>query len=339
MSRTILVFGLLGSVVVLSGCNKIADALVKKSMEAQEAAASASAAAAAAVPLTDAQKDGQLATKLEGYIFCLNRETASAFDSKRSYLRTVDEKTGPTGKENHVYLRSLSPESCLERITKAKAMAPPLPEVETAAATYAAALTKLQTTIKPISAYYEQKDFKDDKYAKGKASHASLMAAFEEFSAANKTFDTQVTQLNEQVAQRRLARLEKDPKARLEYLVARTVDNAKKVVDLADIKSLAALDGAAYGAAVANYEKSVQELDTYTSAHKEEANKVSRLNSFQNDSATYLKAAKELMRRKRDDKDFTKESGSPEHMDGHPAQVVKEFNEMIEVSNDLEFRS
>lgn len=335
MSRTILAFGLLGSSIALSGCNKIADALVKKSMEAQQAAASASAA----VPLSEAQKDGELATKLEGYVFCLNRETASAFDSKRSYLRTVDEKTGPTGKETHIYLRALSPESCIERITKAKSMVPPLREVETAAAAYAAALTKLQTTIKPVSSYYEQKDFKDDQFAKGKASHASLMAAFEEFSAANKTFDTQVTQLNEQVAKRRLGRLEKDPKARLEYLVARSVDDAKKVVDLADIKSLAALDATAYGAAVTEYEKSVQSLDTYTSAHKEEANKVSRLSSFQNDSATYLKAAKELMRRKRDDKDFAKERGTPEHMDGHPAQVVKEFNDLIEVSNDLEFRS
>jgi hypothetical protein len=117
------------------------------------------------------------------------------------------------------------------------------------------------------------------------------------------------------------------------------VDDAKKVVDLADIKSLAALDAAAYGGAVATYEKSVQDLDTYTSAHKEEAGKVSRLNSFQSDSATYLKAAKELMRRKRDNKDFAKESGSPEHMDGHPAQVVREFNEMIDVSNYLKFRS
>jgi hypothetical protein len=148
-----------------------------------------------------------------------------------------------------------------------------------------------------------------------------------------------VTQLNEQVAQRRLGRLEKDPKVRLEYLVARSVDDAKKVVDLADITSLAALDGTAYGAAVTEYERSVQALDTYTSAHKEEANKVSRLNSFQNDSASYLKAAKELMRRKRDDKDFAKERGTPEHMDGHPAQVVKEFNDLIEVSNHLQFRS
>lgn len=336
MSRTILVFGLLGSVSALSGCNKIADALVKKSMEAQQAAASASEAA---VLPTEAQKDGQLATKLEGYVSCLNRETSNAFDSRRSYLRTVDEKTGPTGKETHIGLRSLSPESCLERITKAKAMVPPLPEVEAAAAAYAAALTKLQTTIKPISSYYEQKDFKDDQFAKGKAAHASLLAAFEEFAAANKTFDTRVTQLNEQVAQRRLGRLEKDPKARLEYLVARSVDDAKKVVDLADITSLAALDGTAYGAAVTEYERSVQALDTYTSAHKEEANKVSRLNSFQNDSASYLKAAKELMRRKRDDKDFAKERGTPEHMDGHPAQVVKEFNDLIEVSNHLQFRS
>ena len=126
MSRTILVSGLLGSVLVLSGCNKIADALVKKSLEAQQAAASASAAAAAAVPLTEAQKDGQLATKLEGYIYCLNRETASAFNSKRRYLGTVDEKTGPTGKESYISLFSISPESCIERITKAKAMAPPM---------------------------------------------------------------------------------------------------------------------------------------------------------------------------------------------------------------------
>jgi len=339
MVRKILVLGIWGGLFALSGCSKITDALVKKTQEAQEAAASASAAAAAAVPLTEAQKDGQLATKLEGYIFCLNKETSSAFSSRRAYLETVDETKGPTGKENYISIYALNPETCISGLEKSKAMQPPLPEIDAAAAVYATALTKLQAAVKPANTYYTQKDYKDDAYAKGKAMHAPLMAAFEEFKAANKTFDDKVTELNEQIAQRRLARLEKDPNSRFQYLVAKTIDDAKKVVNFTDIKSIAALDAAAYGTAVSNYEKSVTELDTYATAHAAEASKVSRLSSFQSNNSRYLKAAKELMRRKRDDKDFAKERGNPQSMDGHPAQVVKEFNDMIEVSNDIQFRT
>jgi hypothetical protein len=45
------------------------------------------------------------------------------------------------------------------------------------------------------------------------------------------------------------------------------------------------------------------------------------------------------MRRKRDNKDFAKESGTPEHMEGHPAKLIKDFNEVIDRSNGLTYRS
>jgi hypothetical protein len=144
--------------------------------------------------------------------------------------------------------------------------------------------------------------------------------------------------LNDGVQQRRLVRLQKDPKAQLEYRIAKSIDGAKKLVHFAEIDALAKLDANAYNAALAAYEATYNDMTSYLQEHKAEADKVTSLSFFTNASSYYLKAAKELMRRKRDNKDFSKEFGSPENIDGHPAQVLAKYNDMINHSNGLRFR-
>jgi hypothetical protein len=310
---------------------------LKKSGEAATQAASAGVQGGKA-PSSEEEKDSQLADKLEGYIYCMNYETRSAFRAKQSYERDVDPAKGPTGKESSIYVQELNPQECFRRIEQEKAKQPPLPDVEAAAAGYATTLGALQQLTKQAHDYYDQKDFKDDKFAKGIAMHKPLLAAFDAFEKADKPFEDKVSSLNDALSQRRLARLKSDPTQVLPYDIAKSVDDAKKLVHFAEVDSMDQVNLAGLSGGIAAYEGSLGALSSYADAHHAEADKVSMLSSFQSASADFLKASKELMRRKRDNKGFKGEILPPEMIEGHPANVLAKFNDMINRSNDLTYR-
>lgn len=319
---------------LLGGC-KAVEQLKKVGEAAQQAT---SAAAEAAGPSAEEEKDAEMGEKLGHYIECLNRVSRDAFRTKNHYLRDVDKDKGPTGKESSIYVSELNIQYCTDALDKAKAAKPPLPEIEAAAVDYRTSIEALAPLLKQAHDYYDRKDFKDDKFAKGIELHPKLMAAFAAFEKANKPFDDKVTALNEQIGQRQLARLKERPDRKLQYLIEKSVDDAKKIVKFTDIDNIDQLDAAAYNAALEAYQKSFTEFDTYAAQNKAEADKVMMLSMFKSAGEDYLKTAKDLMRRKRDNKDFAKESGHPEHMDGHPAHLIKDFNDVIDRSNSLTFR-
>jgi len=334
MKGLLIAVGIALGALSLGSCKMLSE--LKKSGEA--ATKAGETPSAAAVPSAEDEKDAQLSEKLEGYIYCMNTETRSVYRLKDSYLRDIDAEKGPTGKERNVYVGALSPEACLKRIEEARKKPPAIPDLEAAATSYQTALGELGKLSKTAHDYYDHKDFKDDKFAKGIAMHRPLMSALDVFEKVDKSFEAKVTTLNDGLQSRRLARLKDDPKAQLEYQIARSVDDAKRLVHFAEIESLAKLDAAAYQKALTDYEQTYQAMDTYIEGHQAEAEKVLSLSFFRHSSSAYLKAAKELMRRKRDNKDFAKESGSPEHMDGHPAQVLAKYNDLVNHSNGLRFR-
>jgi hypothetical protein len=328
IERVVLATGLLAA---LLACKKSGP-----SKQSPTAAASASAAAAADA---EADKDAQMSEKVGHYVTCLNRASGDVIRSKQRYLGWVDEKTGPTGKERAVSgLYSVHPENCLEALKKAAALSVKLPEVDPLAPPYQQALEALVPLLKDADEYYTRGNYKDDKWAKAKSMHGPLMAGFARFQSANSALDTKVSVLNDQLSARRLARLAKDPTLKLPYLFEKASVESKKLVRIADVESLKQVDLANLTQAVTTYEKTLDELTAYANAHKAEADKVTSLSSFQSESKDFLVAAKELMRRKRDNKDFAKEFGSPEHVSGHPAQVLSKYNRMVDTANSVRFR-
>ncbi len=324
--------------IVAAACLALLPVGCKKLTEMSKARqASSSAAAQSADP--QEEKDAELSQKLEGYIDCLNRASRDAASSKEAYLMNIDEAKGPTGKEHGVWIRSLDIGSCVQALDKAKGLPPPLPDVEATVVQYRAALEALAPVVKQAYEYYDQKNYNDDKWAKAKQMHAPLMAAFAKFKQANEPFEQKVVALNEGVQSRRLARLQKDPQRRLQFLIEQSAQDAKKLVKLAEITDLSKLDATAFGAQLQAYEKDYNDLDQYVTAHKDEANKVIAFSIFWSAESDYLKAAKELMRRKRDNKDFNKEGNSnPKFVEGHPAKVLDKYNELVDRLNGLSFR-
>jgi hypothetical protein len=334
MKRLGITLALTLCVSTLGGC-KILEQL-KKSGEAATRGLG-SAEPKGVTPSSQDEKDGQLSDKLDGYIYCMNYDTRSVFRIKADYLDDVDIEKGPTGKETRISVQEISADTCLKGIDESKAKPPALPDLDAAAEAYKVALAELQKLTKTAHAYYDQKDFKDDQYAKGKAMHKPLVAAFEAFEKADTSFEDKVRVINDGISQRRLARLKNDQTRQLEYNVAKSVDDAKKLVKFAEVESLDKVDATGLAGALAAYEQTNSAMGTYIDGHQAEAGKVSLLSSFRSSCDDFLKAAKEFMRRKRDNKGFKGEHGSPEHIDGHPAQVLAKFNSMINDSNRLRF--
>lgn len=292
--------------------------------------------------IKDAANDQALSQKLGKYIDCYNRLTSNVFRSWKRYNSWVDEKTGPTGKERNVYgLYKLdSVEMCVKELDAGNAAEPAIPELHAKADAYKAALITLQQRVNEAEAYYAGGDYKDDKFAKAKAMHAPLIAAFEAFKAANDAFDRHIGQVNDEIALRQLSELERDPNARLEALSRRAMHEAKALLSFVDIESIDALSAEEYGARVDALAKAVTALKEYTQSNGDDADKARGLDSLQTKVQDYLTAAKELLRRKRDNNDFAKEKapgGLVNRVDGHPAQLIERYNALVDASNRLTF--
>jgi Protein of unknown function (DUF3829) len=320
-------------------CSVWASACQKTGTDATGTAASGAEQGASA---GDEDKDNELSNKLSKYIDCLNSVTPNVTSSRDRYLGWVDEKAGLTGKEKNV--NGLSPlhsaDYCLKELDAAKALSPQLPEIDAAADQYKAHLTEFAKFVKTVADYYEQGNYKDDQFAKGKEYHTQLMAGFDKFKTVNDAMDTKVTKLNDEVAARRLARLEKDPEAKFEFLYAKAMHEAKSLIKLTEVESIDALAMDPYTTQLTAFDKALTDLDGYVDTHKEEASKVSGMSSLIGEMKDYLKATKELQRRKRDNKDFAKEeppAGMFDRVDGHPAQIVDKYNDMISASNRTRF--
>ncbi len=256
MKRVAFLVALIAVVSSFTGC-KVVQQLKKAGESAQQAASGAAATAAGLKGASpEEQKDAELAEKLQGYIECLNSASRDALRSRSNYLRTVDADKGPTAKTRTVYVSEINADRCVKALEKVQNKTPALPEIQAAADEYKKALEALAPITKTLHQYYDRKDYKDDKFAKGQELHPKAMAAFTAFEKANDALDQKVTALNDQVGQRHLARLKDRPERKLEYLIERSVDDAKKLVKLVDIDSIAKLDAAAYQAALDAYQAS-----------------------------------------------------------------------------------
>jgi tetratricopeptide (TPR) repeat protein len=328
------------SLAAASGCKQLSEA--RKAAEALKGTASTTPTDKAPLDSSEEAQDNALASKLGQYIGCLNGASKRVIDSRNRYLSWIaDETVGPTGKERNIYgLYDVNTDACYRSLDKAKLSPPALPEVESAADEYKKALSELEPLVKQADRYYRQSDYKDDKMARGKQLHPQLLNAFAKFEQVNKGFEQRVTTLNEGVNGRQLARLEKAPARRLEYLALRALSEGKVLIELVDIGELKQLDLQRYDVAVQSYDKALRELDAYAVSHQPEVAKVSLFSSYVRESDELLKSSKELLRRKRDNKDFNHEffsKSSPTLVAGHPAQLIDKFNRVVNTSNSLRF--
>jgi len=283
---------------------------------------------------TDGAGDDQsLVKKTNFYITnCFNKYSNSVVSSHNRYAMWVkDMNVGPTGKEMNIYgLYEISGDGldCEKAVSDAKAIEPAMPAIEDAADKYVVALKDVIKNINGIYKYYEQDDYKDDGFAKGKAAHPALVESFKNFKQINTTFAAEVDKLEDEVAQQQLEKLKGQPDKRFEYLVTETGVKAKKMKNLLQDKEYAQLTADELNPIITDFEASVEEL-------RKEPSKKAMGDSYTRACDAFTKASKELMRRIRDGKKFTaseesfNSSGAGWMVEGSPGKVIKAYNDML----------
>jgi len=180
------------------------------------------------------REDEALGNKVGEYIRnCMNAMSSRVYQSRRRYMSWVP-KTGPTGRETRVYgLYQMSGAAkCNAAATKAKGMLPSEPGIETAGQRYAKSVMVLEPIMNSAYTYYDQKNYRDDKFAQGKALHAQLTAAFDEFIKADHEIHQAVGAVTKPLSQRQLARIEREEGKKFRFHRRNVLNIARDLVEI-----------------------------------------------------------------------------------------------------------
>jgi hypothetical protein len=318
---------------VSAGCKQIAESLKKKDDSAVDTTETGSDEPTIFGKSKGSDADASLTKKTNLYISkCINQYSTSITNSHRYYLAWVkDPKTGPTGSERIVYglfdVRG-DGQDCADAVAEAAEMDPDLPEVQQAAERYAEAVKEAAKQIREIYPYYDKKDYKDDNFAKGKAAHPALMAAFEKFETADREFTLEVDKLEDEVAQKRLDEVKGNESKKLETAVLDFDIKAKKAMIYASRTEYSQLSAD-------NLQQLADELDTAAGVMRSEGEKQPAASFHLSSADNFVKAYKDLMRRVRDKKPFNsfeqrQLGGAGGWMvEGSPDKVIHEYNSMV----------
>jgi len=317
--------------IVTLGCGRISE-LTNKNSESEDGPTLGSSPSASEDDVTPSGADS-LVKKSNLYITeCYNKYSNRVVDSHNRYAMWVkDIDAGPTGRETLVYgLYDVNGDGndCEKAVAQAKEMEPDLPDLEAASDAYVTALKDVIRNIREVYSYYEQEDYKDDKFAKGRSAHPALVASFKAFKTANDAFAAGVDKLEDQVAEAELAKLGDDPSKRYEYLIVESGIKAKKIKTLLQNKEFAQISADELSPLIDDFAATVETMrNTETKAMMSD--------SYVRSCDDFTKASKELMRRIRDGKKFNDSerrfiaSGAGWMVEGSPQKVIKAYNDMI----------
>lgn len=342
----------LGAATGTLGCKK----LFKRKSKV-DGGATATAATASKLSAQD-EADEQMQDKLDAYVTCLNTLSSPVHRTRSRYFSWVNPKTGPTGRERRVLglfdLPKQSAQKCTAELAKAKTLPPNDLKLEAAGDAFAKTVMELDTLIDEVFTYYENKNFKDDKFAKGKAMHPRLMAAFSAFSVADTNMHAALDAVTKPLAERALARIEREEGKKFRYHRKHVLLTARRVVEAGDpIGDDDDIDFASYNATFTELDGALNDLQLYGELHKNDLDAQtnpawplakSNFSQFDRAAEAYRKKAREYMRCLRDAPARAKTPAGkvdPDKMgpcpDGRPRDVVAKYNAFIRTSNAHQF--
>lgn len=334
---------LVASALALAGCDVIKD--LKKAKD--ELAGSAKPEATAKEGPLSEDPDEALGLKLNHPIECINNASSQVSRSEDRYYSWTDPKTGPKGTEKVVYGLYDVNKSFVDRCKKElgefrKVKEPPTKELDALIDAYEVKLDAAATAVSEANKYYSQKDYEDDKFAKAKTMHPNLVKAFEEFDKADQALRDEISKLKSGMAEREIAKVEKDQGKKLLWHKLKMSIVAEKVI-VEGKKNIDQIDLAKLEAATKELEDMVNQLEAYEKAHGDEVSKVMMWGSYAGRPVEVLKAAKAVMRRVRDKKPFADSEimmingGNAQMIEGHPANLLDKYNDLVKAGNSLKF--
>jgi hypothetical protein len=272
--------------------------------------------------------------KLNAYVGCINRLSSRAYDSQSRYFSWAP-KSGPTGKERIIYglYTIYDTDDCKKGVESADALEPRDAALEAAASAYVSAVTTLGPLLKDADDYYTQENYKDDKMAKGRALHPKLVAAWDAFSAADKSLRAGVDAINDKRKLEALKEIEAKEGKKTRYYVEAIMIDAKRVLRLQDTDKP---DIEAITNAVNDYEATVK---SFEEANAADGGKVNSM--FTGNAKSVLVTSKQLMRRIRDKVPYTSgqkmmmQPGSAWMVEGSPARLLRDYNQLVDSYNSI----
>lgn len=307
--------------------------------------------------LDDDDDDSKMLKKIDSYIDCLNSLSSQAHSARSRYLQWVKADVGPTGKERVVYgiyeIPKNEAEECRAAVTKANQLPPNDEKLEKAAENFATAIVELDEIVDEAHEYYDHKNYRDDKWAKGKEMHPKLMTAFKKFGSANAELHQTLDAITKPLAKRTLARIERIEGKKFRYHRKAVLNSARDLVEAGDpVGDDDDVDAELVQSAFGEFDKALEGLKTYGDANANDLEgrnnpswplAKSNYTSFVSAAASYSKKAKEYVRCLRDAKPPARGANGkvdPDRIscpDGRPRDVIKEYNNFITSSNRAQF--
>ncbi|OTA16413.1 hypothetical protein Xvie_01867 [Xenorhabdus vietnamensis] len=285
-----------------------------------------------------------ISEKMQTYIQCYNLLDEPIHKSLFRYSSWLDDlEKGPTGKESIVYglysVKQTNVSDCQEKIQKVAVMTPALKPIDDIAVGYVNLSAKVVSEINVLERYYEQEDYKDDAFAKGKEKHLKLLSAYTAFAPISEEYSEAIEQMNDVRQLLVLQQMEKEGELTLEYYSLAIIFEAKKIKQMVEAENFDAAKVLAMVAALQNKAESTLPLI-------EELKKSGDLSyigyeSFLRQVDAYAKAAKERIRRVRDKVPYTSGEkmnlgGMGEWMvNGSPGKLLKAYNSLIDEFNRM----
>lgn len=261
-----------------------------------------SLAAPAKAPLPETEAD--LLADYNACIDCLNRHSDRITAGRRRYLSWADEKKGPTGKEKNIYglYQAYDPADCLQKTQQAFSQ-----QTERAplVAAYQQALQETYDSINTLYDYYDHEDYKDDQMAHGKAQHAAILRTFAQYETAAAQLNAELDLFRERYWQARIPHAPGNP-ASLEIATYQLVHTAMTILDTCHGRPVLELDANALDQLIQELSANMYAV-TEISAQQATAPGSTQIATAQLSEAAddFLKSAKLMMRRARDQEAFT----------------------------------
>jgi hypothetical protein len=290
MATRILFFHIAAALALSSapGCKKSADTGGGRSAEKPQKARSEKAGE----PTAEQAESAKLAASIE----CLNRHTGRVFEAQDAYLQVVDAKTGSSHGKKPPILGLYGTDACERGVKTAGALTPAVPELDKASDAYVSALKALFIAYEELSGYYEKGDYLEDKGQKATTLHPKAMGAFKSFAEANRELSSIVKKRNRMKRENEIAAREKAEGRNLEVIIDTMMLEAETLVAMISSPdvNLAALEPQ-----IALYNKLADEVDTYATAHTDEAKNRGSMGNLRNYDKTFLSASRVVARKLR----------------------------------------
>lgn len=270
--------------------------------------------------------------KLNAYTFGINRMALRAHESYARHDSWVDIETGPTGKERHIYglyeLYELEPIKA--RFEKVKTQSPQLPELEQAGDAYITSLLSLVELVRGAKDYYDQKDYLDDGMATGKTLHPGLVESFEAYFIAEKKLRARLAHYQGERKEALLAEADTE-ETRLFAQGMRSMDLTTALMEQAISEELFSLDAANLSDGIEKAQGAWDKLGEMTPSNT--------LGYAEDPAKDFIKSAKEVMRRARDQQAFSQsealllQGNGAWMVEGSQGRLVNSYNQLVSAYN------